>query len=601
MKKILILCGGSGPQALLSGLNELGVMKFAKVQVLINALDNGLSSGKCRQIFGGKLLGPSDVRKNAMTRYAQLHGTTTLSKFMNERFSCNSQDAESYVKKQIAQITSNPELLMSAADTFFAQPLASTIDYDDFSMSNLIYSGIAAQNNMSLYTAAKIISKELLKIEEDFILLNSDESVFINAVTASGKILTDEVDIDEWDDIADRIDSIFFTDPSGVRINAPALHEDAAKAIREADIIIYSSGTQWTSLIPTYATTGFDIALSHSKAAQYLVMNNQADTDMTGMTSADVIDVLAEFLPMENITTIINSRATPDMRIAPVSKSGLVYRHVEKVLSLGVPNHQHHSGKLLVSCILSDYFSDAISVIGSGATLLMDYDDTIVGRNKTFVAASEFNAQAIHQAATEKGYAISIVTGNSIRCIDTFFPGMQVFADNACNEYLSLTTHHSDERTRVRYKLKSSVAPELMFTQVELDAIISVITQQVGIDISKVTNKAFAGIGIKPLAADYRTAIALLIKMLIDPTDALYEVVVAGRTTIDIYKKGVSKMTVVNEFLKNGSVVYIGDEWAEGNDSDVWQASLNNEALTYVTIDDPTDTALFFIALTSAQ
>ena len=100
MKKILVIAGGSGPKNILKGLH-LHAGENVKVQVLVNALDNGLSTGQCRQVYGGKLLGPSDVRKNAVTRHIQLHGDTALAKFMNHRFTVSTDLAAHHVEECI--------------------------------------------------------------------------------------------------------------------------------------------------------------------------------------------------------------------------------------------------------------------------------------------------------------------------------------------------------------------------------------------------------------------------------------------------------------------------------------------------------------------
>lgn len=597
MKKILVLAGGSGPTQLLVGLYENKVMDYAKVQVLISAYDNGLSTGQCRQIFGGRLLGPSDVRKNALMKYKLIHGKDDLARLLDIRFSIASTEAQAFVLNKIDAYNvgaTKTQIMHAAVNTFFEQPLASTIDYNDFSLANLIYAGVAAQNNLSLITASKIMSRDILEIEEDFVLINSDESIFINAVTKSGKILTDEVDIDEWDDILDRVDHVFFTDPQGNNVPPSRLCDEAFNAIVDADIIIYSSGTQWTSLIPTYMSTGFQEALSASKAKQYLVMNNEADTDMTGLTSEEVVDVLSDYLPMNDIMTIINEDAIdPAMRIAPLAKNGGFYKCVKVPLS----NHtikSFHNGSKLVHTIMSLFFQEPIESLTQNAVLLLDFDDTIVGRNGSYSKVSDDNKQYIKQYVSLINSKLTVVTGNSIRSIPALYPGMSVVADNSCNEYISVASIDSSSNVHSRFKLKRAIKDSLIFDQTEIDAIINLITSKCGIDVSKITNKGFGGIGIKPVVADYRVAMALLIRMLIDPDEKIYKVLVSGRTTIDIYKVGVTKMNAVNKFLSVGSVVFVGDEWSKGNDADVFNEYLGKrEGLLYVKVDDPSDTALF--------
>src|SRR5207253_663351 len=109
------------------------------------------------------------------------------------------------------------------------------------------------------------------------------------------------------------------------------------------------------------------------------------------------------------------------------------------------------------------------AVIG-GAAIVMDYDDTIVGRNSAFKTVSKRNLDSLTKISKTITSNMAIVTGNSIRCIENFIPGLRVFADNACNEYICSVTESTEyDCTRMRYKTKGPVKAELMFTQLEID------------------------------------------------------------------------------------------------------------------------------------
>ena len=73
MKKVLIFAGGTGSIALQTGLHQL-YGNSLQVDVVISAYDNGKSTGECRKIFGGKILGPSDLRKNQLTQFKLYNG-----------------------------------------------------------------------------------------------------------------------------------------------------------------------------------------------------------------------------------------------------------------------------------------------------------------------------------------------------------------------------------------------------------------------------------------------------------------------------------------------------------------------------------------------
>src|SRR6185503_5778358 len=59
--KVVILCGGRGSGPLANQLLDQG----ASVTCLVNAYDDGLSTGRLRYIFDE--LGPSDLRKNLLS------------------------------------------------------------------------------------------------------------------------------------------------------------------------------------------------------------------------------------------------------------------------------------------------------------------------------------------------------------------------------------------------------------------------------------------------------------------------------------------------------------------------------------------------------
>src|SRR3989344_2519627 len=58
--KVLLFCGGSGGKDIIQGLTSY---PFFDVSVMVNAYDDGKSTGYLRRIIPG-FLGPSDVRKN---------------------------------------------------------------------------------------------------------------------------------------------------------------------------------------------------------------------------------------------------------------------------------------------------------------------------------------------------------------------------------------------------------------------------------------------------------------------------------------------------------------------------------------------------------
>lgn len=57
MKKIVVFSGGTGSIALQRGFAELYGQDRLRLDVVVNAYDNGKSTGACRRIMGEKIWG----------------------------------------------------------------------------------------------------------------------------------------------------------------------------------------------------------------------------------------------------------------------------------------------------------------------------------------------------------------------------------------------------------------------------------------------------------------------------------------------------------------------------------------------------------------
>ena len=89
-----------------------------------------------------------------------------------------------------------------------------------------------------------------------------------NPSTKNNKILENEFDIVDFNDFNDKIEEIYFKNNLIPKINI-----NTKNCILNSDIIIFSCGTQFSSLIPTYKTEGFNNAIINSKAKKYLILN----------------------------------------------------------------------------------------------------------------------------------------------------------------------------------------------------------------------------------------------------------------------------------------------------------------------------------------
>ena len=637
---IVILAGGTGSIALQSGLYGLldKQIEGVNTKVIVNAYDNGLSTGAVRRVLGGNILGPSDVRKNQTTRLKLEQPKSPWHDFLDVRFTEESSKVKALCYKHISTLLHSLEiqpksvdlysksdtiadtsmLLKEAVDSYFESSNAVKIDYNDFSLANIIYAGFAKANGNSLRTAAKIMAG-LMGIKDN-VLLNDDTSLFLGAVTKSGKRITDEGDIVSWGNTEDPFVAVTFTDTDG-HFSKPVLCKEAEDAILDADLIILSSGTQWSSLIPTYETEGFRKAVGLSSAQIIMVMNRHPDKDSPGQSGDDVLEILGKYFPKNSIKVIVDSTGHVQMNVLNTDKPASVVHSIHSFnLATGdhMPSPSKHRAPFLARAVLKTYFSDYPVDARQISSIIFDYDDTLVGRGGKFPHASKFNVQAL--AAMSTKIDVAVCTGNSIKSVNlipgsttdmTTFeqtPGnLTVFADGGLNVY-SLT--RENEKGPVVSRLVGCVAPECKFTDSQASDIIDLLTKS-HISMSKIENRGNLTISIKPIDFEYRPLVLDHIRNVLSDCTAL-NIRATGRTTIDISHEKMTKAPAVEQVLLNAkhtkeklklfeydTVLYVGDELEDGNDAPVKYLESKYSNLKCISVKNPVETAMFIMSLTA--
>lgn len=629
--KIVIVAGGTGSIALQNGLYRIIDQNFDGVdtKVLVNAYDNGLSTGAVRRVMGGRILGPSDVRKNQTTRLKLEQPNSPWHAFLDIRFTVETSKAKQFCLEQVDKLDESlttiddqwmmkkskaVKLIREAIEVYFSVPVATKIDYNDFSLANIVYAGFAAANGNSLRKAASIMA-ELMGLKDN-VILNDDTSLFLGAVTKSGLHVTDEGDIVSWGNAKDPFVDVFFFDHNG-HIAKPVLCDEARIALEEADLIILSSGTQWSSLIPTYATEGFTEALRNSQAKIIMVMNRQADKDAPGQTGVDIINtIVPRYIDEERIHLIVDETGDPALNACGPEFKKMVENEV--ILSVNSFKMQDrlggkptvHDATFLGRAVVMTYFgADQLH----SDHYMFDYDDTLVGRGNSFPMASAFNKKAIMMAKNWSWSEVSICTGNSIKAValnpkDSYDPvtgdategnALTVFADGGVNKYrYSSTVNNTDDAPR--HELLECVDPSVRLPSSGAYSAANMIAHlnDNGIPMNKIENRGNVTISIKPIDEEYRPALLSLVRMLVPDQ---FDVKATGRTTIDISHPRLSKAAAVKHVLDSGakSVTFIGDEFANGNDSPV--LAMNDKRVKCVSVKSPAETALFLTALQLKQ
>ena len=564
MFNIVILSGGTGSIALQEGFSEIYGNDNYNLDIVINAYDNGKSTGVCRKIFDSKILGPSDLRKNHMTQFKLQHSSalkdfsskeSVLYRLFNLRFSASSR--EEYYQKA-CELLENDRKSIGEKDTFYLKSLLDyfffedingkwresleEVKFDDFSIANIFYSSCAALNDYSLRLAGRDMAS-ILGIKDNVHLI-SDVNLYLQAKTQSGKIIKDEGEIVAWDNPNDKITDVILLKDGKEYI--PSVDEETdltqvrsvADIIKNADIIIFSSGTQWSSLIPSYMHSGLRKILLDSNAKKYVVMNNIEDHDMKGVSADDIVDILDRYVPVDDITAVVNDDAVAGMNV--VHKIRSIHGKISG-------EKAKHNPVKLVSLLMKDYFE----IIDEKRTFVYDLDGTLWD-----------------ERANNKGKAVGaenmdlvcgiIHSGNSYEHVANVFK--YLYHQDAVLDIYS-------DFGNVHFK-SNDYNVELLSEKYVIEDGIAEIFE--GIDAFKGKIKT-RGLGcvitIKPLVN--REVLLKKVQDCLKNYDGKYVAKISGHTSIDITHKDYDKKTMLQEIMKNhhlidSDIVFVGNEVEKG-------------------------------------
>lgn len=586
MKKIVVFSGGTGSIALQRGFAELYGQDL-QLDVVVNAFDNGKSTGACRRIMGGKILGPSDVRKNQMLHFELAYAkdlknpvskASRMAKLFEARYSADSPEAYYELAKEkleeYADVLGgvNVARCRELIEYFFHDGEGAwrmTVEkesFHDFALSNIFYASSAAMHGNSLSAAADEMAA-MLGVKNRVHLI-SDKSLYLGAETASGRVIDDEGEIVIWDNAHDPFVRAILWDENGEEY-IPAVGEGIANKeeidclAEAADVIIFSSGTQWSSLIPTYMHRGFGDMIRRSHAKKYLIMNTAEDHDSYGVNAEGFCNIWKTFLPLEEITLVVNSNATPGLEHGPAG-----YRAI--VRELGEKGCNKHNPKKLAGVIMGDYYGETLRK----KSMFFDLDGTLWDDQGT-----EFDKEVgrdnlrLMQGVILSGNTLSHVQ----RVLTENAPNgkiIEVYADYG-NTFLASGAKMSEKLTEA-YDLP--------------DSLVSRLTSLLGNGVT-VIRRGGAVITMKPIKE--RSAVVNHISSLLEDWGIDAVAMEAGNTSIDIMLKNYGKATMLRTILSRKNipetdVLFVGNELHEGSEESI--ASLG---VTCLPVADVSETNTF--------
>ena len=246
-KNIVIIGGGTGNSVLLKEFKK----HTDRITAIVAVSDDGGSTGRLRKDLG--ILAVGDIR-NCITALAQ--DESMMKKLMEYRFP--------------------------------------TGELSSHSFGNLF---LAALNEISdsFPKAIQFIS-EVLRIRGEVVAVSKNDDIMIRAVLENTEVVDGESEIPEKNiQMHSKIKKVYMTPPDA------KANDYAIEKIADADIIILSPGSLYTSIIPNLLIKEIPYAIENNRKARKLfvtnIMTQPGETD--GYTLMDHINAVEKHIPRD--------------------------------------------------------------------------------------------------------------------------------------------------------------------------------------------------------------------------------------------------------------------------------------------------------------
>lgn len=258
-KKIVVFGGGTGISYLLKGLKQFPV----DITAVITVSDNGRSTGKLRKEFNTPAVG--DIRK-VITALSEID--EPIKKMMEYRFKTSS-------------------------------------DLDGHATGNLILTSLLDITG-SLKDSIAAIGK-LFDVRHTILPISEDSSLTLMAKDKNGNIIEGEEQITK---AHQQFEKIYYK-------TEPKVLPEVITAVEDADLIIFSMGSLYTSILPNVICHEIKEALNKTKAPLLYLCNSVTQPGETdGFTVGDHVSLLNRYLDNKKIDAVIASNTKIDKAIA---------------------------------------------------------------------------------------------------------------------------------------------------------------------------------------------------------------------------------------------------------------------------------------------
>ena len=258
-KKVVVMGGGTGMSFLLRGLKDFPV----DITAVITVSDNGRSTGRLREEFHTPAVG--DIRK-VVTNLSQTD--EAIKEMMSYRFNTSS-------------------------------------DLDGHALGNLIFTAMLDITG-SLTDSIKHLSN-LLDVRHKVLPISEDSDLTLMGKDVDGNIVEGEEEITLW---PKKIEKIYYK-------HEPKVLPEVLTEIKKADLIIFSMGSLFTSVLPNIMCKEVKEALNNAKAPiMYLsnIVTQPGETD--GFTVGDHVKLLNRYLDKRKVDVVIASNTKISEKMA---------------------------------------------------------------------------------------------------------------------------------------------------------------------------------------------------------------------------------------------------------------------------------------------
>ena len=338
---VVLFSGGRGSTVL---SKELINNPRVSLTLAVNGYDDGASTGEVRRFLGDSL-GPSDFRKNASRMASELQSCDCeLIELLDLRFpdGCSVEKAVvalellagkstdfhwdflRVLEKLLAGLDENTKAVLGKKILCFERERATTgrpFSFGDCSLGNLVFAGCYLDMARD-FNAAIADYCSLLKLPEGLIENVTDgTNAQLVAVDRDNRLIENEaelVDAKRRNHIADiyLIDHVlsqqevswlmslpFYEQKEFLRNSSRAvpINPRLLERISAAHLIVYSPGTQHSSLYPSYLTPGLgEVIARNLTAIKLLITNLQEDAEIADSSAVDIIDRAVYYLKEKN-------------------------------------------------------------------------------------------------------------------------------------------------------------------------------------------------------------------------------------------------------------------------------------------------------------